>query len=124
MDWTLSVEDRLQFLLNNLTLDEKYTQLTNDAPEIYRLGIPSFNWLNDDEHGVRQSHATTFPDGCGLGGTWSKEVLNNVGNIIAYEARSLYNTLVESGDRGHGENGHTITAYAPNMNLGLFIFCF
>ena len=55
---------------------EKYTQLTNNAPSILRLGIPSYNWLNDDEHGVRNSHATTFPDGCGLGGTWSQEMMN------------------------------------------------
>ena len=117
LDWTLSIEERLLFLVNNLTLDEKYTQLTNQAPEIYRLGIPFYNWLNDDLHGVRQHHSTTFPDGCGLGATWDKQVLNKVGSIIGYEARSLYNRLIEQGIRGENENGYTITAYSPNVNL-------
>ena len=121
LDWTLSIQERLNFLANNLSLDEKVSQLTNDAPEIYRLGIPSYNWLDDDVHGVRQSHQTTFPDGCGLGATWSRQDLKGVGNIMAYEARALYNANVEIGNRGAGENGYTITAYGPNINLGLYV---
>eukprot|EP01084_Bolivina_argentea_P169080 293127_1 len=117
LDWTLTIEQRISFLNTNLTLNEKYPQLTNDAPQIERLGIPSYQWLNDDEHGVRNSHATMFPDGCGLGATWSKQDLHTVGNIVGYEARSLHNSLVHSGNRGRGQNGDTITLYAPNLNL-------
>ena len=117
LDQNLSLSQRLSFLITNLSLYEKYTQLTNDAPEIYRLGIPSYNWLNDDEHGVHNHHATQFPNGCGLGATWSKYDLNKVGSIIATEARALYNSYVEMGIRGHGQNGQTISLYSPNMNL-------
>ena len=67
LDTSLTLEQRLDFLISNLTLNEKYPQLTNGAPEILRLGIPSYNWLNDDIHSVRNNHATVFPDGCGLG---------------------------------------------------------
>ena len=67
LDWTMSLEDRINWLSSNLIIDEKYPQLTNGAPEILRLGIPSYNWLNDDVHSVRNNHATVFPDGCGLG---------------------------------------------------------
>ena len=76
LDWTLTVEQRIAFLNANLTLNEKFPQLTNDAPEIERLGIPSYQWLNDDEHGVRNSHATMFPDGCGLGASYIQLYLN------------------------------------------------
>ncbi len=61
--------------------------MTNRAPEIFRLGIPAYNWLDDDEHGVKNHHATVFPDGCGLGATFSKEDLHEAGNIIATEVR-------------------------------------
>eukprot|EP01084_Bolivina_argentea_P317679 550831_1 len=116
LDWTLSIDDRIAFLLKNLTLDEKYPQLTNKAPEILRLGIPSYNWLNDDVHSVRNVHATVFPDGCGMGATWSKKDANIVGNTVGLEARGLHNSLVHGGNRGTF-NGAGITAYGPNMNL-------
>eukprot|EP01084_Bolivina_argentea_P041029 75712_1 len=117
LDWTLPLSQRLQFLLNNLTLTEKYTQLTNDAPEIYRLGIPSYNWLNDDVHGVRNHHAIQFANGIGLGATWSKNDLFDAAQVIALEARSLHNALVHNGNRGRDQNGDTITLYTPNINL-------
>lgn len=33
--------------MKQATLAEKVGQLTHDAPAIARLGIPSYNWLND-----------------------------------------------------------------------------
>jgi beta-glucosidase len=48
-DWTLSIEERLDYLSSKVNLTEKISQLTNDAPQIARLGIPAYNWLNDDE---------------------------------------------------------------------------
>ncbi len=65
--------------------------------------------LNDDEHGVQGTHATIFPDGCGLGSTWSVETLQQVGLAVGMEARGGHNGFVHSGDRGHNENGHGIT---------------
>lgn len=67
LDWTLDLESRLDYLVNVATQAEKIAQLTNDAPAITRLGIPSYNWLNDDEHGEMGKHATVFPNGGCLG---------------------------------------------------------
>jgi len=53
--------------------------------------------LNDDEHGVKQPHATSFPNGCALGATWSKQRLRDVGRAIAMEARGLHNGFVHEG---------------------------
>jgi beta-glucosidase len=117
LDWTMSLEDRLVYLAKAASLEEKIGQMTNDAPAIVHLGIPGYNWLNDDEHGVRESHSTQFPDGCGLGASWSKKTLHDVGWIVGEEARALHNGFVHSGNRGHHENGAGITMYAPNMNL-------
>lgn len=38
LDWTLPIEQRLDYLVYNLTLAEIVSQLTNDAPAITRLG--------------------------------------------------------------------------------------
>jgi beta-glucosidase len=80
-------------------------------------GIPFYNWLNDDVHDVNRPHATVFPDGCGLGATWNKQAMFNVGYLIGYEARATHNGLVHGGDRGVDENASGMTTYAPNMNL-------
>ena len=62
-------------------------------------GIPSYNWLNDDEHGVRQTHATSFPNGCALGAMWDKKVMGQVGQAVGQEARALHNELVHTGEQ-------------------------
>jgi predicted lipoprotein with Yx(FWY)xxD motif len=33
------------------------------APPLARLGIPAYNWLNDDVHGVASGDGTIFPNG-------------------------------------------------------------
>ena len=116
LDTSLTLDQRLDFLISNLSLDEKYPQLTNDAPEILRLGIPAYNWLNDDVHSVRNDHATVFPNGCGLGATFDKMDAYITGNTVGIEARGLHADLVHGGNRGTF-NGAGVTAYGPNMNL-------
>eukprot|EP01084_Bolivina_argentea_P093488 168142_1 len=116
LDASLSLQQRLDFLIKNLSLSEKANQLTNGAPEILRLGIPSYNWLNDDVHSVRNSHATVFPNGNGLGATFDRSDAYITAHTVAIEARGLHADLVHSGDRGTF-NGAGLTAYGPNMNL-------
>ena len=120
LDATLPLETRLDFLVKATSLEEQIAQLTNKAPAIERLGIPSYNWLNDDQHGVgRTSHnATVLPNGCGMGATFSKRTIAAAGRVVGTEARGLHNFFLhENGDRGMDCNGCGITAYAPNLNL-------
>jgi beta-glucosidase len=116
-DWNLSPEERIDSLLEQATQDEIINQLQNQAPAIERFSIPKYNWLNDDVHSVMKPKATVFPDGCGLGATWDRQSLFDVGYLIGNEARATHNGLVHEGDRGWNENGAGITTYAPNMNL-------
>ena len=119
--------------MRNTTLEEKVGQMTNSAPSIDRLGIPAYNWLNDDQHGVGRTDgmmpgpvhptlpkATVLPNGCGLGATWSKQTLAAAGAVLGSEARGLHNKFVHQVD-GHessmGCNGCGITLYSPNLNL-------
>lgn len=122
-------------------MSEQIAQMTNSAPELWRMGIPSYQWLNDDEvwgqpirkpyvsqvppsspslfpqHGLRTNHSTIFPDGPGLGASWDKDLLHQVGNAVGVEARANHGYTVSMGNRAVSTNGYGITAYAPNMNL-------
>jgi beta-glucosidase len=87
-----------------------------------RVGVLSCSFLlcsglNDDVHSVNRHHATVFPNGCGLGATWNKLLLFDVGYMIGNEARATHNGLVHEGDRGVNENAAGMTIYSPNMNL-------
>lgn len=43
-DTTLTVEERVEHLLNILTLEEKLSMLDHTNPAIERLGIDEYNW--------------------------------------------------------------------------------
>ena len=47
-------------------------------PHTYSLSLTLTHRLNDDEHGVKQHHATSFPNGGVLGSTFSKSMLFQV----------------------------------------------
>ena len=53
-DWTLSEEARLSLLVNAVSTEEMISQLVNNAPAIASAGMPAYNWLNDNEHGLKQ----------------------------------------------------------------------
>ena len=120
LDASLSEDARLAYLSSHTSLEEKASQLTNAAPELRSLGIPAFQWLNDDEHGVgrTKAKATIFPSGCGLGATWSHETLGQVGVALGDEARGLHaGFLASDPSRSMKCNGCGPTLYAPNINL-------
>eukprot|EP01084_Bolivina_argentea_P001599 2951_1 len=117
LDYNLTVEERINFLINNLSLNEKYPQLDYKAPSINRLGIPFYSYRSNDIHTVAgMQHATVFPDGCGIGATWSKQDLRKIAYIIGFEQRSLHNSLVHQGNRDPGDGG-SIANNGPTINL-------
>ena len=117
LDATLGFEARLDYLVAHTSLAEQVGQLRDDAPQIERLGIAAYEWLNDDVHGVRLANATQFPNGCGLGATWSVPTMRAVGAAMALEARGAHNGFVHMGYRNDPPNGYGITMYGPNINL-------
>lgn len=120
-DWTLDTETRLDLLASQVPIDEQTKQLTNFAPAIRHLGIPEYQWLNDDLHGLRGNWTTSFPDGVGLGATWDAALLKQVGYTISLEAREVHHFYTSRGVRGVDNpiiNGIGLTAYAPNINIG------
>ena len=116
-DWTLPTAERVRWLSQRANLSELVDQMSNTAAPISRLGIPGYQWLNDDVHSARFVNSTTFPDGCGLGASWSTETARLVGAAVGTEARAGHNTFVHEGTREHAKNGMGLTMYAPNINL-------
>lgn len=53
-------------------------------------------------------------NGCGLGATWHKELLHDVGRTIGIEARAKHNGFVHTGNR---LDQMGLTFYTPNINL-------
>ena len=119
LDHRLGIEQRIDYILAHTTLTEQIGQLTNNAPALTRLGIPSYNWLNDDLHGVGRTskRATILPNGCGLAATWSTELLHAAGRVLGEEARGIHQEFLAGSDRGQHGNGKGITVYGPNLNL-------
>lgn len=102
-------------LVSKMTLEEAASQLRYDAPAIDRLGIPEYNWWNECLHGVaRAGTATMFPQAIGLGATFDKELMTEIGDVISTEARAKYNESSKNGDRDIYKG---LTFWTPNVNL-------
>jgi beta-glucosidase len=114
-DPSASLERRVDDLISRMTLEEKVSQLMNDAPAIPRLGIPAYNWWNECLHGVaRAGLATVFPETIGMAATWDSDLLLQIANVISTEARAKNNEFVRRGERNIYEG---LTFWTPNINI-------
>lgn len=106
---------RAEELVNQMTVEEMVSQLRYDAPPIERLGIPAYNWWNEALHGVaRAGTATVFPQAIGLAAAWDKELMREIGEVIAEEGRAKYNANVAHNDRDIYKG---LTFWSPNVNI-------
>lgn len=102
-------------LVQQMTVAEQASQLRYDAPAIPRLGIPAYNWWNEGLHGLaRAGTATMFPQAIGMAATFSPELVQEMGEVTATEARAMYHACSEPGDRDIYKG---LTLWTPNVNL-------
>ncbi len=102
-------------LVSKMTVEEAASQLRYDAPEIAHLNIPEYNWWSEGLHGVaRAGTATVFPQAIGLAATFDEELLEQIGDAIATEARAKYNELSKHNDRDIYKG---LTLWSPNINI-------
>ena len=114
---SLSMEQRVNDLVNRLTLDEKVRQMLNTAPAIPRLGIPAYDWWNETLHGVARTpfKVTVYPQAIAMAATWDTSSLYQMADFAAMEGRAIYNKAVETGKTGERYLG--LTYWTPNINI-------
>jgi beta-glucosidase len=114
-DTKLSINERVNDIVSRMTLQEKVTQLFNQAEAIDRLGIPSYNWWNECLHGVaRAGKATVFPQAIGLSATFDQDLMFRVATAISDEARAKYNYFSSHNVRSIYTG---LTFWTPNINI-------
>jgi len=95
-----------------------FNELQKIALEKTRLGIPLLQ-TEEGTHGVMCSGTTIFPEGLALGSTWNLELIKNIYEVTAKEARSLgihqlYTLVVEpvrDPRLGRNEEGYSEDPY-------------
>lgn len=115
-DPSLSFEERASNIVSLLTIDEKITQMVNNAPAIERLGIPAYNWWNETLHGVARSPypVTSYPQAIGMAATWDTESLHTMADYCAEEGRAIFNDSRKKGKTGIYLG---LTYWTPNINI-------
>ena len=111
----MDFEKRARELVEQMTLEERASQLRFDAPAIERLGIPRYHWWNEALHGLaRAGTATMFPQAIGLAAMFDAEEMRRIGDIISTEARAKYNRYSAEEDRDIYKG---LTLWSPNVNI-------
>lgn len=114
-DPNLPVEQRVDLLVSEMTLEEKISQMLHTAPAIPRLGVPAYNWWNEALHGVaRAGYATVFPQSITIAGSWDRDLMFRVATAISDEARAKHHEMLRRDKRGIYQG---LTFWSPNINI-------
>jgi beta-glucosidase len=114
-DETKSVDERVNILISQLTLEEKVQQMMHNSPAIPRLGIPAYDWWNEALHGVgRSGNATVFPQAIGLAATFDPDLALRTATAVSDEARAIHNAAIARDNRARYTG---LTFWTPNINI-------
>ena len=95
-DPSQSPEERAAQLVHRMTLEEKASQLVNQARAVPRLGVPSYDWWSEALHGVARDGVTEFPEPIGLAATFDPAAIRKMAEAIGTEGRVLNARVVKS----------------------------
>ena len=114
MNPKLSPEERAADLVHRMTLQEKASQLVNQARPIPRLGVPGYDWWSEALHGVAVNGTTEFPEPVGLAATFDTPRIHQMATDIGIEARVVHAQSVRD---GNSVIFHGLDFWAPNVNI-------
>ena len=116
-DSNRSIEERLDWLIANLTLEEKIKCMGSTVPSLSRLGIGTSCVGGEVAHGVEARNdqngrnipepTTSFPQPIGMSASWDTELIKKAGEVTGTEARVLWHR--------HPEGG--LSRWAPPVDL-------
>jgi beta-glucosidase len=116
LDPNLPAEQRAADLVKRMTLEEKASQLVNQARAIPRLNVPSYDWWSESLHGVAANGTTEFPEPVGLASTFDPEAIHKMGVVIGTEGRIKYVQSVRA-NGGYSNIFEGLDFWAPNINI-------
>ncbi len=114
LDPSLPAAERAADLVHRMTLEEKATQLVNQARAIPRLSVPAYDWWSEALHGVAVNGTTEFPEPIGLGATFDPATIHKMAIDISIEARIKHAQDVRA---GHSNIFEGLDFWAPNINI-------
>jgi beta-glucosidase len=115
LDPSKPVAVRVDDLISRMTLEEKASQLVNQARAIPRLQVPEYDWWSEALHGVANAGiATVFPEPVGLAATFDAPLIHEMAVVIGTEARAKHHQAVRAGRRDIMEG---LDFWSPNINI-------
>ena len=117
-DNTLSVDERLDYLIAEMTVEEKIECLTTSCPDMERLGVSRFGFGGEAAHGVEARHdqkfnkgnpvkTTSFTQPIGMSGSFDRDLIRECGCVVGKESRAV---MVEAPGRG-------LSRWAPTIDM-------
>lgn len=111
----LPTNERVQDLMNRLTLEEKLNQLMHVNKAIPRLGLSEYEWWNEGLHGVaRAGRATVFPQAIAMAATFAPELIHQVATAVSDEAIEKHRATKQ---QNYGGRYGGLTFWTPNINI-------
>ena len=114
MNPNLTPEERAADLVHRMTLEEKASQLVNQARAVPRLNVPAYDWWSEALHGVISDGVTEFPEPIGLAATFDVPRIHEMASAIGIEGR-IKHTQHERA--GHSNIFEGLDFWAPNVNI-------
>ena len=115
LDPSQPIDTRVDDLIHRMTLEQKATQVVNQARAIPELQIPQYDWWSEALHGVANAGtATVFPEPIGLAATFDDPLIHQMAIVIGTEARAKHNQAVKAGRRDIMEG---LDFWSPNINI-------
>lgn len=116
-DSSLDIEDRLDWLINELTIEEKLRLISSGSDGIERLGIPACFLGGEAAHGVEGRNdqnklgdpdvTTSFPQPIGMSASWDPALMKEAGGVTGREARAVYKR----------HPGRGLSRWAPTIDI-------
>lgn len=116
-DSALPIEKRLDWLIAEMTIEEKLECLASRMKPIERLGIPAMSLGGEAAHGVEARNdqnelkepepTTSFVQPIGMSATWDPDLIRQAGAVTGTEARVIYHR--------HPDRG--LSRWAPTVDL-------
>src|SRR5919197_603696 len=114
MNPKLSPQERAADLVHRMTLEEKASQLVNQARAIPRLKVSAYDWWSEALHGVAVDGTTEFPEPIRLAETFDTARIHEMATAIGIEGRMVH---VQAVRKGTFPFFHGLDFWSPNVNI-------